>query len=194
MALMSGRVRCGSVLSASEIRATGSSCATNCSAHCTRTHQLSGGLPKRLSLFALTGLSGALLELLSRLAEHIDVHIYHLNFSGGFWADIVSDRQRARLIATQGEGVDEYLERGNRLLASMGRLGREHLAQLLQLESIESETYRAPPRDTVLGAIQADIVELRDADQVMPFDRHGPGSLDPSPYLPRTHARDRGAA
>ncbi len=130
---------------------------------------VAGSLPKRLSLFALTGLSGALLELLSRLAEHIDVHIYHLNFSGGFWADIVSDRQRARLIATEGEGVDEYLERGNRLLAAMGRLGREHLAQLLQLESIESETYRAPPRGTVLGAIQADIVELRDADQATPF-------------------------
>ena len=126
-------------------------------------------LPKRLSLFALAGLSPAFLELLSRLAEHTDVHVYHLNFSGGFWADIVSDRERAHLIATQGEDVDAYLDRGNRLLASMGRLGREHLAQLLQLETIESETYIAPSRDTVLGAIQADIVELRDADEIAPF-------------------------
>ncbi len=128
-----------------------------------------GRLPERLSLFALAGLSPAFLELLSRLAEHTDVHVYHLNFSGGFWADIVSDRERAHLIATQGEDVDAYLDRGNRLLASMGRLGREHLAQLLQLESIESETYCAPPRDTLLGAIQADIVELRDADEIVPF-------------------------
>ena len=45
MALMSGRVRCGSVSSASEIRATGSSCATNCSAHYTRTHQLLAVFP-----------------------------------------------------------------------------------------------------------------------------------------------------
>ena len=122
-----------------------------------------GSLPERLSLFALTGLSPAFLELISGVAAHTEVHIYHLNFSEGYWAEIVSDRERARLVAAHGEEADAYLDQGNRLLASMGRLGRETLAQLLELEGAESETYRVPGRTTLLGVIQSDMVELLDS-------------------------------
>ena len=122
-----------------------------------------GALPERLSLFALTGLSPAFLELVATVARHTEVHLYHLNFSEGYWAEIVSDRERARLLAAQGEEADAYLDQGNRLLASMGRLGRETLAQLIGMEAIESETYQVPGRGTLLGVIQSDMVELLDS-------------------------------
>ena len=143
-------------------------------------------LPARISLFALTGLSPEFLNLISNLAEHTDIHIYHLNFSHGFWADIVSDRERARLIAREGEDIAIYLDRGNRLLASMGRTGRQHLSQLLELNALETESYSVPCRASLLGHIQADITELRDssiddAHEVTPEDHsiqihicHGP--------------------
>ena len=127
-----------------------------------------GKLPGRLSLFALSGLSPAFLELVSRVAGHTEVYLYHLNFSEGYWAEIVSDRERARLIAVHGEEADAYLDQGNRLLASMGRLGRETLAQLIELEGTESETYRIPGRTTLLGAIQSDMVELLDSREAPP--------------------------
>ena len=127
-----------------------------------------GALPERLSLFALTGLSPAFLELISTVARHTEVHLYHLNFSGGYWAEIISDRERARLLATHGEEADAYLDQGNRLLASMGRLGRETLVQLIGLEANESETYQVPGRSTLLGVIQSDIVELLDSRQAPP--------------------------
>ncbi|HCK76409.1 MAG TPA: exodeoxyribonuclease V subunit gamma [Gammaproteobacteria bacterium] len=127
-----------------------------------------GVLPERLSLFALTGLSPAFLELVATVARYTQVHLYHLNFSEGYWAEIVSDRERARLLALQGEQADAYLDQGNRLLASMGRLGRETLVQLIGMEAIESETYQAPGRSTLLGVIQTDLVELLDSRQAAP--------------------------
>jgi len=127
-------------------------------------------LPERLSLFALSGLSPAFLELVSVVAEHTQVHIYHLNFSEGYWAEIVSDRERARLMAAHGEDADAYLDQGNRLLASMGRLGRETLTQLIELEGTESETYRVPGRATLLGKIQSDMVELLDSRDAPPLE------------------------
>ena len=122
-----------------------------------------GVLPERLSLFALTGLSPAFLELVATVARHTEVHLYHLNFSEGYWAEIVSDRERVRLLAVKGEAADAYLDQGNRLLASMGRLGRETLGQLIDMEAIESETYQVPGRSTLLGVIQSDMVELLDS-------------------------------
>ena len=69
-----------------------------------------GVLPERLSLFALTGLSPAFLEFVATVARHTEVHLYHLNFSEGYWAEIVSDHERARLLAA-GE-ADAYLDQG----------------------------------------------------------------------------------
>ena len=37
-------------------------------------------LPTRISLFALTGLSPEFVNLMSNLADHTDIHIYHLNY------------------------------------------------------------------------------------------------------------------
>jgi len=127
-----------------------------------------GVLPARLSLFALTGLSPAFLEFVATVARHTEIHLYHLNFSEGYWAEIVSDRERARLLAVQGEAADAYLDQGNRLLASMGRLGRETLAQLIGLDAIESETYQVPGRHTLLGVIQSDITQLVDSRSMPP--------------------------
>ena len=119
-------------------------------------------LPRRFSLFALSGLSPAFLEWAAQLARHTEVHVYHLNFSAGFWADIVSDRERARLIASEGEAIEPFLDTGNRLLAAMGRVGRQYLSQLMTLQAVERETYLTPERTTMLGCIQADIVELNE--------------------------------
>jgi len=122
-------------------------------------------LPGRVSLFALPGLSPAFLEWVARLADHTEVHVYHLNFSEGFWADIVSDRERARLLVSEGEALEPFLETGNRLLAAMGHVGRQHLSQLMGLNAVEHERYVVPERKTMLGVLQADIVELKEESQ-----------------------------
>ena len=127
-------------------------------------------LPERISLFALPTLSPAYLEFLRAVSKHIDVTIYHQNFSRGYWAEIISEKERARLIADAGEAAVEYFETGNSLLATMGRQGREQLAGLLQLEALETEVFRSPPSNTALGQIQSDIFELRERDDSQPFE------------------------
>jgi exodeoxyribonuclease V gamma subunit len=127
-------------------------------------------LPERISLFALPTLSPAYLELLQAVSKHIDVTIYHQNFSRGYWTEIISEKERARLVVAGGEAAGQYIETGNSLLSTMGRQGREQLAGLLQLEALETEVFRSPPSSTVLGQIQSDIFELRERDDSQRFE------------------------
>jgi exodeoxyribonuclease V gamma subunit len=127
-------------------------------------------LPERISLFALPTLSPAYLDLLQVVSKHIDVAIYHQNFSRGYWTDIISEKERARLIVDGGEIADQYLDTGNSLLATMGRQGREQLAGLLQLEALETEVFRSPPSGALLGRIQSDIFELQEHEGSQLFE------------------------
>ena len=150
-------------------------------------------LPERISLFALPALSPAYLEFLRAVSKHIDVTIYHQNFSRGYWAEIISEKERARLIADAGEAADQYFETGNSLLATMGRQGREQLAGLLQLEALETEVFRSPPSNTVLGQIQSDIFELRERDDSQPFELKPDDDSLQLHCCPQHHAGDRGS-
>jgi exodeoxyribonuclease V gamma subunit len=127
-------------------------------------------LPERISLFALPTLSPAYLELLQAVSKHIDVTIYHQNFSRGYWTEIISEKEQARLVVADGEAANQYIETGNSLLATMGRQGREQLSGLLQLEALETEVFQSPPLNTLLGQIQSDIFELRERDDSQRFE------------------------
>jgi len=120
---------------------------------------ISNRLPQRISLFAVSTLSMTCLELLQALSKHVDVVIYHQNFSKGFWAEILTSKDRRRLLSIDG---DNYLENGNQLLATMGRQGREQLVGLMQLEGSEKEVFVSPSSKGLLGCIQRDIFELKE--------------------------------
>ncbi len=139
-------------------------------------------LPERLSLFGISYLPPFYLEIFQAVSPFLEVNLFLLNPSREFWFDIRSSREIARhqkRVADRqsegrGEGQSEgqgdrgpdddglHLEEGNSLLASLGTLGREFWSCLSDFPAREEELYAEPGEDSLLAAIQSDILNLRE--------------------------------
>ena len=119
------------------------------------------GWPRRVSFFAVPGLSPSYLELLRRAAQRIEVHLFVLNPCQEYWGDIHSRRE----IDFRAEGADpdtRYLTQGNELLAAWGRAGRDTIDALVEVSDASWEEHFVPPEGAHrLAAVQRDLLELR---------------------------------
>ncbi|QKT02663.1 exodeoxyribonuclease V subunit gamma [Ectothiorhodospiraceae bacterium 2226] len=120
----------------------------------------SKGLPSRVSVFGLSALAPAYLDVLAAVAERADVQVFVLNPCTAYWGDIVTPRTRARVQERQGDLFASYMEVGNPLLASWGGLGRAFLEQLHDYAGEEHEHFVAPAGGTLLPTLQRDILAL----------------------------------
>jgi exodeoxyribonuclease V gamma subunit len=128
-----------------------------------------GGLeafPERVSLFGISYLPPFYLETFVELSRLTQVNLFLMNPCKEYWADIVGDREIRTMRRKHGHiaeiQAEFYLERGNRLLASMGALGRDFLQTISGLEGRVQEHYIDPVPKDVLSGIQSDILSLRD--------------------------------
>ena len=125
-------------------------------------------LPSRISIFGISTLPKFYLGLLEALAGHIEVHLFVTEPTPEWWQDIVSAREEGKILKKQPNRTagDLHLERGNTLLASMGKLGRDFLGFVADLDaSVHREDFIEPLGDTMLASIQRDIFKLRDPAQ-----------------------------
>ncbi|MEN6376145.1 MAG: exodeoxyribonuclease V subunit gamma [Smithella sp.] len=125
-------------------------------------------LPERISIFGISYLPPYHLDVFDRLSKHIPVNIYYLNPSREFWADIKSGREIDLTLQKFPHNVDDFgedllhLESGNRLLASLGSVGRDFFRQVSSLSTEYEELFEEPQQTSLLSAIQADIYLLCD--------------------------------
>ena len=127
-------------------------------------------LPERVSVFGISTLPRFHLSIFHALSQKIDVNMFLMNPSREFWGDIRSDRESDRAVARVREargdyavsGETLYLERGNRLLASLGTLGREFFSLIWEFSGEEEEFFEDPGEGDLLSAIRSDILNLRD--------------------------------
>jgi exodeoxyribonuclease V gamma subunit len=110
-------------------------------------------LPARICLFGLSTLPPSFLALLRSAARHLDVHMFVLCAARGYWGEL--DRSQRHLGDAQG------------LLANLGKTSRELLDLLLeddasgqQIEEPGLDLFETPPERTLLGGLQADLLEL----------------------------------
>jgi len=145
-------------------------------------------LPERISVFGLCTLPPAHLEVLARVAEHIDVHLLFLNPSREYWGDVYDERAAARRRRWRGRETDAADDKGGTspLLASLGQQGREFFERLLDTPTVEpvegDELFEEPGQATLLQRLQSDILNLVHR-RVMP----GKMALDPSDDSVRFH-------
>ncbi|MFP4615447.1 MAG: exodeoxyribonuclease V subunit gamma [Thiohalorhabdus sp.] len=127
-------------------------------------------LPERVALFGIPGLPPALLDILGRLAQHVAVDLYQLAPSREYAADLLSPAAIAsRTLA--GAADAPYLDTGNRLVASLGRQWAEFQGLVQEHGAAPgAEAFADPGTDTVLGALQSDVLNLRE---------RGPGAEHP---------------
>ena len=117
------------------------------------------GLPDQLILFGISTLSPAFLQLINRLAQQIDIHLFLLNPCQSYWTEIVSQPEEARQqVAT--DGMELYLEVGNPILASLGRQGRDFFASIFELDPGAETQFAEPTAETQLASLQRDILNL----------------------------------
>lgn len=143
-------------------------------------------LPKRLFVFGITALPPRYMDALRALGEHIDVHLMFTNPCRYYWGEVRDRKYLAKLAAksrqivhseqssawlkgsieqnalTESETLHIKDAVGNSLLASMGKLGRDNLYLLSQLEANEIDAFIESEPDNLLHAIQQDILELRE--------------------------------
>ncbi|TCO79705.1 DNA helicase/exodeoxyribonuclease V gamma subunit [Plasticicumulans lactativorans] len=119
------------------------------------------GLPARLSFIGIPTLPAPLLDALHALARLCDIDLYLLNPCREYWGLIESERRIARELPAADHAA-LYLETGNRLLASLGRQGRDfhHLLAELPVDH-ETTAFVDPGEGCLLHALQRDILDLR---------------------------------
>ncbi len=116
-------------------------------------------LPHRLACCGIASLPAAHLHVLHQLAPWCDIHLYLLNPCRQYWGLIQAEREIARH-ATDADAEELYLETGNRLLASLGRQGRDFHHLIAAIDAQPEELFEEVPEDTLLHCLQADILDL----------------------------------
>jgi len=154
-----------------------------------------GPLPERLLLFGLTALPPVYARLLSRLAEHLPIHLFVLSPCREYWADLVDESRRARIrardLAAGSPDRSALLDLGNPLLASWGHTGRALQDALIDLGADERADYREPEGARLLGIIQGDLLDLRDRRTPELGDRVLLQSTDDSILVHACHSPQR---
>jgi len=121
-------------------------------------------LPDRISVFGISYLPRFHMQILSALARVTDVHLFVVNPCREYWADILprsAIRKKAKSTSS-GEQADLHLEEGNRLLANLGKLGKDFFSLIQNLDTELWECFQEVPDHHLLGKIQSDLLNLAD--------------------------------
>ncbi|PVZ85329.1 exodeoxyribonuclease V subunit gamma [Serratia sp. S1B] len=167
------------------------------------------GLPPRVFICGISALPPVYLEALQALGKHIDIHLMFTNPCRYYWGDIqdyaflarLQSRKRRhhhqaqeyRLFRQPEQAAQLFDAEGaqllsNPLLASWGKLGRDHLYLLAQMTQVqEVDAFVDIPTNDLLHAIQHDMLELEDY-AVMGTT---PETLDSSDHKRRLEPQDR---
>ena len=142
------------------------------------------GLPQRVFICGISALPPVYLQALEALGRHIDIHLLFTNPCRHYWGDIqdyaflakLQSRQRLRCIRRRHSRCSAirmprqlFNELGeqqltNPLLASWGKLGRDNLFLLSQMESAANDidAFVEMSPDNLLHCLQADLLNLYD--------------------------------
>lgn len=141
-------------------------------------------LPERLFVFGVSTLPPFYLELLGALANFIDVHVFVVTPSRGYFADLVPDDVKVRahheafeeaLVQGRAEDLDLsalHFDDSPPLLASLGTLGAEFQRLLADIdgEVVEHEHWHEMDGADALRTLQRDVLDLRVPAEPPPSD------------------------
>ncbi len=128
---------------------------------------LSGRLPRRLSVFGLTIMPPLFLAFLQGVARHSEVHLYVLSPCRNYWGDSESRKRLVREALRAGTPADADLDlpESHPLLVSLGRQGRDFQRLLFDDQvnfELEIPSYEDPSdtdKPTLLHRLQSDLLQ-----------------------------------
>ncbi|MFT3761679.1 MAG: exodeoxyribonuclease V subunit gamma [Pseudoxanthomonas sp.] len=135
------------------------------------------GLPPRLAAFGTIHVSPDVLRMLAAAARHCELDFYLPSPSAEYWGDV--EPLRTILHRDGPDALPQALadaQHDNPLLRAWGAAGRDFVAQLYSYELAqphsEDEGFVEPPRDTLLHALQRDVLERRAPQVLADIDRN----------------------
>ncbi|KZX02344.1 exodeoxyribonuclease V subunit gamma [Pseudoalteromonas luteoviolacea] len=126
-------------------------------------------LPERISIFGLSAMPTSQLEVFQALGSKTEVLLFFFNPSEHYWGDLVDEKTQAKInakfakrpsIDAQNDQEQDYYNVGNPLLSSWGKLGRDYLEQLLQLDARWLDGFVEDFTDSLLSKIQEEVYQL----------------------------------
>lgn len=159
-----------------------------------RSAELPGKLPRRVFVFGISALPPRYVEALLALGSRaeVEVHLFVTNPCRYYWGDLLDRKTLARLENRLKPGTDLETLQGpaNPLLASMGKLGRDYLHQLMELEVPQIDAFVDIDDTSLLRAIQKDVLELaeRGAGEFSLDVSHHKSPIDPADGSLQIHA------
>ncbi len=130
-------------------------------------------LPERVSIFGLNTMPPLFIAFLQSLSRHTQVHLYLLNPTHVYWADLDSKKQIARRNLQTSES-QEINAVGHPLLASLGQQGREFQQMLLEQAefSLEYQSFESAPTESFnnLQHLQNDLLENNQSARILDAD------------------------
>jgi exodeoxyribonuclease V gamma subunit len=112
---------------------------------------------KRLHLFSLETLPPLFLDFFAALSSSIPIHLYLLTPTAEYFSNVDKAGQLSF-------AIDSLATDGHPLLTSLGTLARDFQDLVLEVDSNirrDEERFAVPSRATLLGSLQADILEFR---------------------------------
>jgi exodeoxyribonuclease V gamma subunit len=120
------------------------------------------GLPERVSVFGISSLSPAYVDILGALGTQTSVRVYVLNPSQEKWDHIADERLRVRTDLVYSAEL-MHIDVPHVLLGSLGKQGRDFIRFVVESEGEGTGTARHfedPGQDTLLHALQSGILHL----------------------------------
>jgi exodeoxyribonuclease V gamma subunit len=128
-----------------------------------RSAQAPSGVPRRISVFGISALPRFHIQLFASLAPFAHVNFFLMNPCKEYWGDILAASEMKKRTPDKAVPVEVlHMEKGNPLLASMGELGRDFFEMIQDFEVEEFSSYQEPTEDTLLNAVQKDILLLQE--------------------------------
>ncbi|MFC3034626.1 exodeoxyribonuclease V subunit gamma [Pseudoalteromonas fenneropenaei] len=135
-------------------------------------------LPERITLFGISALPPSQLQIFTALATRCEVLLYLFNPSEHYWGDVVDEKLRAKLLARYTKApvlnalAGQHLQVGNPLLSSWGKLGRDYLEQLVQLDAQWLDYFATDFDNNLLQTVQREIYDLAFKGESQVDDSH----------------------
>ncbi|MCP4575605.1 MAG: exodeoxyribonuclease V subunit gamma [Deltaproteobacteria bacterium] len=145
-------------------------------------------LPERISVFGISTLPRFHMQVFASISRFTRVNLFLMNPCMEYWGDIASDWEMKK-VAGRGplksfSREDLHLEKGNSLLVSMGKLGRDFFDLINEFDCEEIQTFAQPGENNLLNTIQTDILNLRER----PRDSNGKKTLSENDVSIQVHS------
>jgi exodeoxyribonuclease V gamma subunit len=145
-------------------------------------------LPQRISVFGISALPRFHVQILGGISQYIPVNLFLMNPCREYWGDILSEweiKKESSVTDLKDSSVEIlHFEKGNRLLASMGQLGRDFFELLNDLDPRHHPLFKEVETNSLLSSIQSDILHLADIDK----DTYGKRMIEPDDSSIQIHS------